>query len=186
MLIIVDPQNDFLEGGALAVNGSKKSIKNIMQWMDKNLIKNEFVVCTQDWHPEDHCSFSEWPEHCIKGTFGAAIYFELARYLIINDINVIIARKGSDIDHDEYSFLASTEHKKQYYNIIDKADRIVVTGIVGSVCVKNTIKDIIDIIKEQNGDTKKIIVPIDCIAHFDDNAKDEFISWCNENNVTVC
>lgn len=186
MLIIVDPQNDFLEGGALAVNGGEKSIKNIMQWMDKNLTKNEFVVCTQDWHPKDHCSFSEWPEHCVEYTFGAAIYSELSKYLIINDINAIIERKGSDINYDEYSFLDSYERKQQYYNIIDKADRIVVTGIVGSVCVKNTIKDILNIIKSQNGDTRKISVPIDCVAHFDDTAKAELINWLNENNVVVC
>ena len=89
-LIIVDIQNDFVPGGALAVPGGEEIIPII------NELQTSFslVVATQDWHPKGHKSFAGshpgnkefekislhgldqvlWPDHCIQGTKGAELH----------------------------------------------------------------------------------------------------------------
>jgi nicotinamidase/pyrazinamidase len=113
-LIIVDVQNDFCHGGALAVPEGDKIIPVI----NKLSGKFERVVATQDWHPTDHMSFAAnhpgkkvydiieykgteqvlWPEHCVSGTTGAKFHPEL------NTVNVdLILRKGINPEIDSYS-----------------------------------------------------------------------------------
>ncbi|MEM8759750.1 MAG: isochorismatase family protein, partial [Pseudomonadota bacterium] len=89
-LIIVDMQNDFCEGGALAVAGGDALVPDI------NALARRFgtVVMTQDWHPAGHSSFASshpgrapfeqiempygaqtlWPDHCVQGSEGAAFH----------------------------------------------------------------------------------------------------------------
>ena len=90
-LIIVDVQNDFCDGGALAVPGANSIIPYINIVMDKN--RYDEIILTQDWHPANHKSFASnngrnvgetinlngmpqfmWPDHCVQGTFGAEIH----------------------------------------------------------------------------------------------------------------
>ena len=86
-LIIVDMQNDFMEGGALAVPGAKSLVPLINELQPRF----DFVVATQDWHPANHASFAVnhpgkkeyeifdlhglpqtlWPAHCVQSTRGA-------------------------------------------------------------------------------------------------------------------
>lgn len=180
MVIIVDVQNDFCEGGKLAVNGGHQVSKNIQDWLTFNLEKNEEVLLTQDWHPIGHCSFGEWPEHCVQHTAGAAFDESLIQYLGYNSIDFKIQKKGWNPVKDMYSFLDDDELKREYKESFDDADRIVVTGIVGTVCVMNTLKDLVDM-----GYRDKIIVPIKCVAHFNNEAKQELIDWLTENNITI-
>jgi nicotinamidase/pyrazinamidase len=113
-LIIVDVQNDFLPGGALAVEEGDKVIPVI------NNVQSKFplVVATQDWHPGNHGSFASnhagkkpfdmaelnglqqvlWPDHCVQNTTGA----ELSRQLKTDQIEAIF-RKGMDKNIDSYS-----------------------------------------------------------------------------------
>ena len=104
-LIIIDMQNDFLQGGALEVPQANEIITDINKLSHK--AKN--VICTQDWHPEDHISFAQnhkdkkayetidtengpqklWPAHCVQGSFGAKIHKDIEK----KDIKLII-RKG--------------------------------------------------------------------------------------------
>src|SRR6056297_3328919 len=96
-LLLIDIQNDFLPGGALAVPAGDAVIEVANRWMQAA----ELVVATQDWHPADHLSFASqhpgkqvgdvvmlegapqvlWPDHCIQGTEGAELAgsLELAR-----------------------------------------------------------------------------------------------------------
>src|SRR3954452_23193626 len=87
-LILVDIQNDFVPGGALAV----KEGDAVVPVANRLIPKFEVVVATQDWHPADHGSFAAnhpgkkagevielnglpqvlWPVHCVQGTLGAA------------------------------------------------------------------------------------------------------------------
>jgi nicotinamidase-related amidase len=67
-LIIVDVQNDFLEGGALAVPGANKEY---VAAVEKIRDKFDQVILTADWHPENHVSFSDFPPHCIANQFGS-------------------------------------------------------------------------------------------------------------------
>ena len=129
VLIVVDVQNDFLPGGALAVPDGDAVIGPI------NTLAERFahVVCTQDWHPPGHVSFASshpgkapfetialpygvqvlWPDHCVQGTQGAA----LAGALHLPRAEVVI-RKGYHAGVDSYS--AFTE-----------ADRSTTTGLAG-------------------------------------------------------
>ncbi len=113
-LIVVDIQNDFCPGGALAVAGGDQIIASVNAMMD------DFgaVVLTQDWHPAGHSSFASqhpgaapfsqiqmpygpqtlWPDHCIQGTHGA----EFHRDLRTGPAHLII-RKGFRGPVDSYS-----------------------------------------------------------------------------------
>lgn len=103
-LIIVDVQNDFCPGGALAIEGGDEIIPGI------NSVREKFdlVVFTKDWHPENHCSFAprsgQWPVHCVQGTRGAALHDDLdVRYDSIGNPGDIIICKGTDPNYDSYS-----------------------------------------------------------------------------------
>ncbi|WP_170785221.1 bifunctional nicotinamidase/pyrazinamidase [Ruegeria lacuscaerulensis] len=112
-LIVIDVQNDFCPGGALAVPGGDEIVAPI------NAIMDEFdaVILTQDWHPAGHSSFASthagknpfdvvempygpqvlWPDHCVQGTQGAAFHPDLR---IEGDL---IIRKGFRSAVDSYS-----------------------------------------------------------------------------------
>lgn len=94
-LIVIDMQNDFIEGGALAVPGSLNIIKSV-----NNLIENyNNIVFTQDWHPSNHESFNgTWPPHCIQGSFGAEIHCDISTTKA-----QLILRKGYRQHIDSYS-----------------------------------------------------------------------------------
>lgn len=113
-LIVIDIQNDFCPGGALAVAGGDQIIEQVNGLMD------EFscVVLTQDWHPADHASFADnhpgaapfsltempygpqvlWPRHCVQGTKGAEFHPGLR-----TDPAQLILRKGFRAGIDSYS-----------------------------------------------------------------------------------
>jgi nicotinamidase/pyrazinamidase len=112
-LIVIDLQNDFCPGGALAVAGGDEIVAPINALMDRFPV----VVLTQDWHPKGHSSFAFshagaapfstvqmpygeqtlWPDHCIQGTEGAAFHPALR-----TDADVIL-RKGTNPAIDSYS-----------------------------------------------------------------------------------
>lgn len=122
-LIIVDIQNDFLPGGALAVQNGDAVIPVI------NKLQNQFdlVVATQDWHPQDHKSFASmhtgkkifdeiklnglpqvlWSDHCVQETDGA----EFSSMLSTKKIEAIF-RKGMDKNIDSYSGFFDNGKKK--------------------------------------------------------------------------
>jgi nicotinamidase/pyrazinamidase len=118
-LIIVDPQVDFVPGGALAVAGGDE-VMPVINRLRQDL-KPHMVVITQDWHPADHTSFADnnpgeqlfvpradgqmmWPRHCVQGTEGAKIHPELS--VLPSDI---IIKKGTLKDVDSYSAFGSGE-----------------------------------------------------------------------------
>ncbi|MCW3766349.1 isochorismatase family protein [Paenarthrobacter ureafaciens] len=83
-LIIVDVQNDFCEGGSLAVQGGAAVAAAISEYLDANQQQYDHIVATQDWHIEPGDHFSEtpdmvdsWPPHCRARTKGAEIHEDL-------------------------------------------------------------------------------------------------------------
>jgi nicotinamidase/pyrazinamidase len=113
-LIVVDMQNDFCEGGALAVPGANA----IVPLVNRLIGRYDHVVLTQDWHPPGHASFASswkdaqpfttaqfsygpqtlWPAHCVQGTRGADFHPE------VNTIKAqMIVRKGFHTGIDSYS-----------------------------------------------------------------------------------
>jgi nicotinamidase/pyrazinamidase len=112
-LLVIDVQNDFCPGGALAVGGGNEIVAGI------NAKMSDFaaVIMTQDWHPAGHSSFASthdaapmsmtempygpqvlWPDHCIQGTQGAAFHADLQ-----TDRADLIIRKGYNPAIDSYS-----------------------------------------------------------------------------------
>jgi nicotinamidase/pyrazinamidase len=119
-LIVIDVQNDFCPGGALAVTGGDLIVPGI------DALMNDFeaVILTQDWHPAGHSSFASthnvdqmsmiempygpqvlWPDHCIQGTNGGAFH----RDLNVDAADMII-RKGYNPAIDSYSAFFENDH----------------------------------------------------------------------------
>lgn len=158
-LIIVDVQNDFLPGGALAVPGGDEVIPVINRVQDRFRL----VVATQDWHPAGHGSFASahsgkvpfdktelfgleqvlWPDHCVQGTRGA----DLCPALLSGRIEAIF-RKGTDPRIDSYSGFYDNGHRKRTglagYLRDKGVTEIVVAGLAGDFCVYYTVMDALE------------------------------------------
>jgi nicotinamidase/pyrazinamidase len=149
-LIVIDVQNDFCPGGALAVAGGDEIVQPI------NALMAEFdaVILTQDWHPAGHSSFASqhagldpysvtempygpqvlWPDHCIQGTEGAAFHADLH----VNRADLII-RKGFNPAIDSYSALFENDHKTptglEGYLRTRGITRLTMVGLATDFCV---------------------------------------------------
>ncbi len=103
-LIVVDVQNDFCAGGALAVPDGDAVLAPINQLIEMS----DFVVATRDWHPPNHASFAaqggRWPEHCVQGTPGAELHPQVERRAID-----VVVDKGQDRELAGYSGFEGTE-----------------------------------------------------------------------------
>lgn len=132
-LIIVDVQNDFCPGGALAVPEGDKVVPVI-----NNLIpKFDKIYTTQDWHPAEHMSFKKqgglWPAHCVASTSGADLHPALKAQ------NAIHILKGTDKDKEAYSGFQGTDLADRLKK--DGIKRIFVCGLATDYCVKATTLD---------------------------------------------
>jgi nicotinamidase/pyrazinamidase len=152
-LIVVDVQNDFCAGGALAVPGGDDVVE-VINWL---MPAFDHVIATQDFHPSGHSSFVEqgghWPEHCVQGTLGA----EFHPGLDTDKINRVV-QKGTDPATDGYSGFAGTN----LADVLGSLDvtRVFVTGLATDYCVKATAVEAIE-----NG--FDVVVVTDAIAAVD-------------------
>jgi nicotinamidase/pyrazinamidase len=132
-LVIVDFQNDFTPGGALAVPHGDEVAQRINELAASG--DYELVVATRDWHPPDHQSFAQqWPVHCVAGTEGA----ELHPALDTSHVDVIVD-KGQAPDTDGYSGFDGTNLEE----LLRERDitNVTVVGLATDYCVKNTALD---------------------------------------------
>ena len=153
ILIIVDPQNDFCEGGTLPVPGAKEAMTNLAKYIKLNEETYDFIAVTMDSHPEDHCSFIEnggiWPEHCIPYTKGWDIHPKLADALDTKDYDnnlplVHYYHKGITSNLEEYSITEAKDYNNLLYHLlkhfaISDDFEIHICGIAGDYCVLQTI-----------------------------------------------
>jgi nicotinamidase/pyrazinamidase len=129
VLLVIDVQNDFCDGGPLAVPGGQ----DVVPVIHRMAALFQHVIMTQDWHPPDHHSFASnhpgrapfetietahgeqvlWPDHCVEGSIGAAFHPHLHP-----DHAELILRKGCRSDIDSYSAFREN-------------DRITRTGLTG-------------------------------------------------------
>lgn len=154
-LIVIDVQNDFCPGGALAVAGGDEIVPGI------NALMDEFaaVILTQDWHPEGHSSFASqhpgkapldmvemdygpqvlWPDHCIQGSAGAAFHPGLRQ-----DADLII-RKGFRPGIDSYSAFFENDHETptglEGYLRTRGLTRLTLVGLATDFCVNYSAVD---------------------------------------------
>jgi nicotinamidase/pyrazinamidase len=156
VLLVVDIQNDFCAGGALAVPGADEVVPFI------NGLARAFqhVVLTQDWHPRGHDSFASthpgrspfetieasygpqilWPDHCVQGTSGAAFHCAL-------DIPhaQLILRKGYHPHIDSYSAFLENDRKTRTglggYLHERGLTRVFLAGLAADFCVRYSAED---------------------------------------------
>src|SRR5437763_155302 len=133
-LIVVDMQNDFCPGGALAVAGGDRLAGRI----EEAAAAAGTVIATRDWHPPDHCSFVEqggtWPPHCIAGTPGAELHASVAGMRFDRLID-----KATEPGREAYSDFDGTGLERW---LADRGvTRVVVTGLATDYCVRATALD---------------------------------------------
>jgi len=135
-LLIIDLQNDFLPGGALAVPDGDAVIAPI------NALAHEerfaVVIATRDWHPPDHSSFGDqggpWPAHCVRDTPGA----QLDARLDHDAIDAVID-KGTSREGPGYSAFESDELRELLRQ--EQVVAVTIAGLATDFCVKATAED---------------------------------------------
>ena len=155
-LLVIDVQNDFCPAGALEVAGGNE----IVPYINKEMVKYDCVVLTQDWHPKGHSSFATshegknplelikmpygdqvlWPDHCVQGSKGAEFHPDLN----IEQANAII-RKGSNPFIDSYSAFFENDRKTStgldgYLKSLE-IEKINLVGLATDFCVNYSAQD---------------------------------------------
>jgi nicotinate phosphoribosyltransferase len=138
-LLIVDVQNDFLPGGSLAVPQGDDVVPALNHYSKAFLGRNLPVFASRDWHPANHCSFTEqggpWPPHCVAETKGA----QFASGLSLTDATVI--SKATAPESDAYSAFENTDLDSRLKQAGVK--RLFVGGLATDYCVLNSVRDAI-------------------------------------------
>jgi nicotinamidase/pyrazinamidase len=155
-LLVIDVQNDFCPGGALAVADGDSVVAPINELLREFRVR----VLTQDWHPADHSSFASqhpgaepfgttempygtqvlWPDHCVIGSDGAAFHPWLD-----TDLAQAIVRKGFRRDVDSYSAFFENDRETptglEGYLRARGVDSVVVAGLATDFCVNYSALD---------------------------------------------
>lgn len=131
-LLVVDVQNDFCPGGALAVADGDAIIPVINAWMPRFAT----VVASRDWHPANSVHFSRWPPHCVAGTYGAQfrVGLDTGRFLLVLD-------KGTDNLDDGYSAFEATSEDLESWLRSRGIEMLYVCGLATDYCVLQTVFD---------------------------------------------
>ncbi len=149
-LLVIDVQNDFCPGGALAVAGGD----DIVPGINAKMAQAEAVILTQDWHPAGHLSFASqhegkapfdltqmpygqqvlWPDHCVQGSHGAAFHKGLEL-----DHAQLLLRKGFNRAIDSYSAFFENDQTTPTglhgYLQTRGIDRLTLVGLATDFCV---------------------------------------------------
>ncbi|NKX54585.1 nicotinamidase [Arthrobacter mobilis] len=193
-LIIVDVQNDFCEGGTLAVPGGAQVAADISEHLENQPERYDFVVATQDWHIEPGSHFAEepdyvdsWPKHCVAGTKGALLhpdldtdaidaYFRKGAYeAAYSGFEAVLAPEDEvptgerDEEVDDADLVTLDDWLRQ-----NEVDEVVIAGLATDYCVRATALD-----AAQAGYTTSVILPLTAginqerieqtLAEFEDN-----------------
>jgi nicotinamidase/pyrazinamidase len=138
-LVIVDFQNDFTAGGALAVRDGDAIAPRVKELLDSG--EFDLVVATRDWHPADHASFREqggpWPPHCVQGTPGAELHPSVDR-----DRVDAIVDAGDEPALEGYSGFEETDLERILRD--RDVDEVTVVGLATDYCVRQTALDAVE------------------------------------------
>jgi nicotinamidase/pyrazinamidase len=137
-LIVVDVQNDFLPGGALAVAQGDAVVPVLNRYLAEFARRDLPIFATRDWHPPAHCSFREqgglWPPHCIAGTHGA----QFAAGLVLPS-NARVVSKAVRAQADAYSGFEGTDLAGQLRQ--SGCRRVFIGGLATDYCVRASTLD---------------------------------------------
>ncbi len=194
-LLVVDVQNDFYSGGALAVPEADK----INPKINSLLVKDEYkkVIGTQDWHPKNHKSFASthdkepfseyeaegigpilWPDHCVQQTKGAKFNNEI----YTKNFDLII-RKGYNPEIDSYSAFQENDGTSlglAFYLKGLNIDEVDIVGLALDVCVKYTAEDAL-----KNGFETNIILEGSKGIEQDSNKFKEILNNMKEKGINI-
>lgn len=162
-LVIVDFQKDFCNpNGSLYVPGAEEAEQAIVDYIENNYKDILNVLFTVDWHSPNHCSFEKnggiWPVHCVQFSEGAGISDKIIQACISRNLKFNVFKKGNNDITEEYGafqyigisgrggIIVRNELNQSQY--IDSTD-LVVCGLAGDYCVKETINNLILFNKKQ-------------------------------------
>ncbi|HBA7974882.1 TPA: bifunctional nicotinamidase/pyrazinamidase, partial [Escherichia coli] len=158
-LLLVDLQNDFCAGGALAVPEGDSTVDVANRLIDWCQSRGEAVIASQDWHPANHGSFASqhgvepytqgqldglpqtfWPDHCVQNSEGAQLHPLLNQKAI-----AAVFHKGENPLVDSYS--AFFDNGRRQKTTLDdwlrdhEIDELIIMGLATDYCVKFTVLD---------------------------------------------
>jgi nicotinamidase/pyrazinamidase len=145
-LIVVDVQNDFCPGGALAVPEGDTVVPVLNDYIRWFVRRSAPVFASRDWHPQITRHFRDyggpWPVHCVQGTHGAEFHPGLE--LPADPSGVVVVSKGEDPEEDAYSaFQAKVDGGVSLAEALRGrgVERVYVGGLATDYCVKSTVLD---------------------------------------------
>ncbi len=161
-LVVVDVQNDFTPGGALAVPDGDRVVPVLNRYIERFAAVKAPVFLTRDWHPEVTKHFKVyggvWPPHCVQGTKGAEFHPELRL-----PPDATIVSKGMDPEQDAYSaFHAEDPNGMPFAAALGEqgVQRLFLGGLATDYCVRCTV---IDAVREGF----QVVVLLDAIGAVD-------------------
>lgn len=146
MILIVDPQVDFING-ALPVPGALPAMDRLADYILLSDERYAVKIITADRHPYNHCSFKdyggEWPRHCVHDTVGAAIWPSVFEAAYSTAGETFILHKGGEKVQDQYSIFQNPKAADFILTVTRKygIEQIDICGLAGDVCVLNTLRD---------------------------------------------
>lgn len=142
-LVVVDVQNDFCPGGALAVSHGEQVVPALNRYIERFAGAGLPIFATRDWHPKVTTHFKihggQWPVHCVQGTLGAE--FHVALKLAGG---AVVVSKGMAADADSYSGFDGVDSSGVGLAELLRnfaVTRIFVGGLATDYCVKQTVLD---------------------------------------------
>lgn len=142
-LLVVDVQNDFCPGGALAVPQGDKVVPVINRLMDHF----DLIIASKDWHPPQTVHFQKWPVHCVQNTQGAEFHPDLQSSKIEQ-----VFFKGTGNKDDGYSAYEATNLDLGKYLKAKGVTELYVTGLATDYCVRASALDAV-----RNGFTTYVV-----------------------------
>lgn len=145
-LLVVDVQNDFCPGGALAVEEGDTVVPVLNRYIEIFAKENKPVIASRDWHPRHTKHFRDfggpWPIHCVQNTSGAAFHPALKL-----PSSAIIVSKGMDPVQDSYSaFQAVDEQGRSLRDLLKElgVQELWVGGLATDYCVRASVLDALE------------------------------------------
>ena len=138
-LLIVDVQNDFCPGCALAVAQGDQIVQQINN-ISSRFFADGRILASRDWHPENTEHFKKWPPHCVQGTRGAEFHPNL------NLSGARVISKGFGAKDDGYSLFEGVYIRERDWPLspeilLHGCDEIYICGLATDYCVKATALD---------------------------------------------
>lgn len=183
MLMIVDPQVDFVSG-TLPVPGAKDAMIALSQYLCEHGAEYAVKIITADSHPYNHSSFrecgGEWQRHCVSDSIGAAIYPDVFDAAYSSEGYTTVMHKGKYEMVEEYSIFQAPGATAIIAGLLQKyrINEIDICGLAGDVCVLSTLTDAVTLFPD---------ISIRVLTAFSPSLDggEKLSSFINENS-TIC